>query len=180
MQPSPLLSSSFWLAPNPATRIFNASANPSYPTSVDQPRSKGHNVRWGYGLGAFAPNHTDEEWEGVIVSKSPELAPRPAPPNLQTTQPVAPTVSTTPPLATRTNNKKRKSITRPIPAQYDGAIDLTSDTELEEERQNLLPLRDRLRRKGNLRYQHPRLHSARLLHQCKDTPSLCKTWRTMS
>jgi hypothetical protein len=35
--------------------------------------------------------------------------------------------------------KKRKSITtRPTPAQVDGVIDLTSDTELEEERQTLL------------------------------------------
>jgi hypothetical protein len=41
-------------------------------------------------------------------------------------------------MAPRTNSKKRKSVTRPTPAQCDGAIDLTSDGELEEECQNLL------------------------------------------
>jgi hypothetical protein len=64
--------------------------------------------------GAFAPTHTDKQWEGVVAS--PAKAP------------VAPI----------SNKRKRKSVTRPTPAQYKEAIDLTSDNELEEERQNLL------------------------------------------
>ncbi|CAN9263461.1 unnamed protein product [Alternaria alternata] len=63
---------------------------------------------------AFAPTHTDKQWEGVVAS--PAKAP------------VAPI----------SNKRKRKSVTRPTPAQYKEAIDLTSDNELEEERQNLL------------------------------------------
>jgi hypothetical protein len=47
--------------------------------------------------------------------------------------------STTLPESSPPKQKKRKSITtRPTPAQVDGAIDLTSHTELEEERQTLL------------------------------------------
>ncbi|CAN9447637.1 unnamed protein product [Alternaria sp. RS040] len=64
--------------------------------------------------GAFAPTHTDKQWEGVIAS--PAKAP------------VAPI----------SNQPKRKSVTRPTPAQYKEAIDLTIDNELEGERQNLL------------------------------------------
>jgi hypothetical protein len=48
---------------------------------------------------------------------------------------VIPVTAAVPP---RPNGKKRKSVTRPTPAQRDGAIDLTSDNELEEERLNLL------------------------------------------
>jgi hypothetical protein len=64
--------------------------------------------------GAFAPTHTDKQWEGVIAS--PAKAP------------VAPI----------SNKRKRKSVTRPTSVQCKEAIDLTSDNELEEERQNLL------------------------------------------
>ena len=64
--------------------------------------------------GAFAPTHTDKQWEGVVAS--PAKAP------------VAPI----------SNKRKRKSVTRPTSVQCKEAIDLTSDNELEEERQNLL------------------------------------------
>jgi hypothetical protein len=133
MQPPTQLDPDSWLIPKSTNGMYSSSAAPSLQSSIRQtgPISNWNEVsRQGYG--AFAPTHTEQEWDGVVKSVSPELASRPALQNL-------PTASTTPPRAPRTmNNRKRKSVTRPTPAQYDGAIDLTSDTELEEERQNLL------------------------------------------
>jgi hypothetical protein len=89
--------------------------------------------------GAFAPTHTDQDWAGVIASKSPQMPSRQLP--MQPTSSSAASTPTVPALSTavpKPKNENRKGINRPTPAQYDGVIDLTSDDELEEERQNLL------------------------------------------
>jgi hypothetical protein len=89
--------------------------------------------------GAFAPTYTDEDWAGVIASKSPQMPSRQLP--MQPTSSSAASTPTVPALSTvvpKPKNENRKGINRPMPAQYDGVIDLTSDNELEEERQNLL------------------------------------------
>jgi hypothetical protein len=133
MQPSTQPYPPSWLTPTSTPGGSHSSAMPSRPTSNG-------NALLRPGFGAFTPTYTDEEWNGIVRSISPEMESRATPPNL----PTAPTAtsqatsSTTPVLAPRTNSKKRKSVTRPTPAQCDGAIDLTSDGELEEERQNLL------------------------------------------
>jgi hypothetical protein len=129
------------LTPGQAASSYPISASGTLAAAMSQSGSAQAPGQLRQGFGAYAPTHTDQEWQGITKSVSPEITSRPAPQDVPTAIPTAPlaTASTTPPLAPRaTNNKKRKSITRPAPAQYDGAIDLTSDTELEEERQNLL------------------------------------------
>lgn len=79
------------------------------------------------GVGAFAPANIEQQWEGIVKSVSPVL-PHYIP---------LPT-STTPSTQPRPTKKKRKSVNRLTSAQYDGAIDLTSDTDDDEERRNLL------------------------------------------
>ncbi|KAF1941986.1 hypothetical protein EJ02DRAFT_454652 [Clathrospora elynae] len=88
--------------------------------------------------GAFVPSYTDQEWGGIVKSVSPPL--RLVSPLVTATQQSIPSASTTPlPAVPRqTNPKKRRSVACPTAEQYDGAIDLTSDTELELERQDLL------------------------------------------
>jgi hypothetical protein len=136
MQPSTQLYPSSWLTPKPTPGGSRSSAIPSRPSSTNEPRPTSNgNALLRPGFGAFTPTYTDEEWNGIVRSISPEMESRPIPPNLPTSQA---TSSTTPALVPRTNSKKHKSVTRPTLAQFDGAIDLTSDGELEEERQNLL------------------------------------------
>jgi hypothetical protein len=71
------------------------------------------------GLGAFTPQHTEQQWAGEYVLVTPQDQPAPtAPPKRQ----IAP--------------KPKTDFQRATPAQYDGAIDLTGDDE--EDRQSLL------------------------------------------
>jgi hypothetical protein len=89
--------------------------------------------------GAFAPTYTDQDWAGVIASKSPQMPSRQLP--MQPTSSSAASTPTVPALSTvvpKPKNVNRKGVNHPTPAQLDGIIDLTSDDELEEERQNLL------------------------------------------
>ncbi|KAF2036311.1 hypothetical protein EK21DRAFT_96252 [Setomelanomma holmii] len=73
------------------------------------------------GIGAFTSNHTEEQWAGEVRSATP---------------PSDPAIATTSSFKRRPMQKPRKTPRRPTPAQYDGAINLTSDTE--QERQDLL------------------------------------------
>ena len=72
------------------------------------------------GLGAFAPQHTEQQWAGEVRSATPPSRP----------------ASAAPLPRAQSAQQHRKAPTRPTPAQYDGAIDLTSDDE--QERQDLL------------------------------------------
>ncbi|KAJ4368962.1 hypothetical protein N0V83_006044 [Neocucurbitaria cava] len=85
------------------------------------------------GIGAFTPSHTEKQWEGELESVSPTMPQQVS--SIATSQQAS---SATRPSQSRPAHRPRKSIPRPILAQYDGAIDLTSDSELEQERQNLL------------------------------------------
>lgn len=72
------------------------------------------------GIGAFTPKHTEQQWAGEVLSSTPptdQARFTPSPPGQSARRP-------------------RKAPPRPTRAQYDGAIDLTSDTE--QERQDLL------------------------------------------
>ncbi|CAO2650998.1 Nn.00g092950.m01.CDS01 [Neocucurbitaria sp. VM-36] len=91
------------------------------------------------GTGAFAPSYTEKQWQGEVKSISPPM-PQRVPPVATSplSSSVTPSASTTPLSQSRSARKSRRSVPRPTPAQYDGAIDLTSDTELEQERQELL------------------------------------------
>jgi hypothetical protein len=71
------------------------------------------------GLGAYSPSHTEQQWAGEVRWATPPRE-------------TASSAST----ARRTGSKPRKAAPRPTVTQYDGAIDLTSDTE--QERQDLL------------------------------------------
>ncbi|KAG9185179.1 hypothetical protein G6011_07723 [Alternaria panax] len=160
MQPSTQLCSSSQHVPGTTQSSHNALEISSRPPYMIK--------SYATSRGAFAPAHTDKQWEGIIASASPKMAARAspltrlvAPPAISpsATSVVAPQMPTraspqvrpaAPPtpaplmtLATaavtpQSDSRKRKSFTRPIPAQYESAIDLTSDNELEEERQNLL------------------------------------------
>ncbi|RMZ74359.1 hypothetical protein GMOD_00003384 [Pyrenophora seminiperda CCB06] len=97
------------------------------------------------GFSIFAPSHTDEEWNGIIASVSPKIPWKGLPQNSSVAPPAA--ESAAPSVAaglwiTVPKNRKRKSTTLPAtkatPAELDHVIDLTSDGELENERQNLL------------------------------------------
>ncbi|KAH6870557.1 hypothetical protein BKA58DRAFT_421071 [Alternaria rosae] len=81
-------------------------------------------------------------WEGVVASASPRMPSRQFGQTQQGASPAAPSPTAPAPASTiaasQPSGTKRKSVTRPMPAQYDGVIDLTSDNELEQERQNLL------------------------------------------
>lgn len=75
-----------------------------------------------------------------MASASPKMAVQ-APSATKPAVPSSASLSATPAmvaLAPQPNSRKQKSVTRPTPAQYRGDIDLTSDNELEEKRQNLL------------------------------------------
>ncbi|KAH7075764.1 hypothetical protein BKA63DRAFT_470115 [Paraphoma chrysanthemicola] len=91
----------------------------TFPPSHQRLTSNGHSTLR-TGIGAFAPKHTEQQWAGEVLSSTPPTDPAhfaPSPPG----QPA---------------RKPRKVPPRPTRAQYDGAIDLTSDTE--QERQDLL------------------------------------------
>lgn len=76
-------------------------------------------------LGAFAPNYVEAQWEGTIKSVSPEEPPQPSS-----------SIQLVPVQRTQTTPRINTKSARPSLPQYDGVIDLTSDTE--EERRNLL------------------------------------------
>ena len=134
MQPSRLSHTTSQQAPQTNQSLQNGTPLSSRPSSMTQahPTSRG----------AFAPTHTDAQWEGVIATASPRMQSR----QLGQTQQGASSAASSPTIptsastiaASQPSGTKRKSVARPIPAQYDGVIDLTSDDELEEERQNLL------------------------------------------
>jgi len=90
--------------------------------------------------GAFAPTHTEKQWEGIMTSASPKMAVQ-APSATKPAVPSSASLSATSAmvaLAPQPNSRKQNSVTRPTPAQYRGDINLTSDNQLEEKRQNLL------------------------------------------
>jgi len=113
------------------------------PSTATQSRSKSSRTPLRLqGLGAFAPSHQNEEWNGIIASVSPKMASQVLPQNPVVAPPVAAQPSITSPVPIKFKSRKRKSATLPVakptPAQLDGIIDLTSDGELEEQRQTLL------------------------------------------
>ena len=131
MQPSRLSHTTSQQAPQTNQSLQNGTPLSSRPSSMTQahPTSRG----------AFAPTHTDAQWEGVIATASPrmQLGQTHQGASSAASSPTIPTSASTI-AASQPSGTKRKSVTRPPPAQYDGVIDLTSDDELEEERQNLL------------------------------------------
>ncbi|KAF1834561.1 hypothetical protein BDW02DRAFT_568946 [Decorospora gaudefroyi] len=141
MQPSKQLFSASSPTHKPAICSSNAANAPNCPSTTNPPRpsSTGTGVLR-QSAGAFTPPHTDEEWQGILKSISPVTAPRAIPPNplVPAAAVPPPPASTTHPVPPPSNNKKRKSVTPLTAAQYNGIIDLTGDTDVEEERQSLL------------------------------------------
>ncbi|KAF2830198.1 hypothetical protein CC86DRAFT_453654 [Ophiobolus disseminans] len=132
-----LMASSVSVAPMqqlpPANNLSNsgsdgtASTMPSVHASSQGRRNHGSPALRA-GLGAFAPRYTEQQWAGEVRSASPQSMP----------------TSTAPPSKPQPVRKPVKARQRPTPAQYDGAIDLTSDDEhdlpknVEQERLDLL------------------------------------------
>jgi hypothetical protein len=73
----------------------------------------------------------------MLKPLSPQLT-RASFPNPAAVQSQAPPPVTKLPEPPHPTSKKRENATRPNVGQFDGVINLTSDTEIEEERQNLL------------------------------------------
>jgi hypothetical protein len=121
--------STILLAPNLSMGSPYTATIPSRQSRPSGNRSAGSRK----GVSAFAPVHTDADPTFPPMPQNHPSDIIPAPSQLSDTP------FTTLPEPSPPKQKKRKSITtRPTPAQVDGVIDLTSDTELEEERQTLL------------------------------------------
>jgi hypothetical protein len=99
----------------PSTKFSNVQSYDNYRSH--NPNKNETTMRTG--LGAYSPIHTEQQWAGEVRSATP---PREAASSSSTTF--------------CTGSKPREAAPRPTVAQYDGAIDLTSDTE--QERQDLL------------------------------------------
>jgi hypothetical protein len=79
---------------------------------------------WRTGVGPFAPNVSEQQYSGILRSVTPPI------------QAIA--IGVAPLARPHSKQESRKTSVQPIEAQYDGAIDLTGDTE--QERQNLLQI----------------------------------------
>lgn len=125
--------SSMSLSSTPIVAPPNASTLRIQPRSNDNPTLR-------TGIGAFRPSQTDELWEDVMESVSPTISQQGTPTAMgpQRSSSLPSRASTTPYDQSRSIHRPQRSVPRPTPAQLDGAIDLTSDSELEQERQDLL------------------------------------------
>jgi len=109
--------------PLPYTRPFIASSSISPLVNGSRSHTPAKNTQTSKtGRGAFSPQHTEEQWAGEIRNAPP-------PPDLTCKLPSK---------KHRPVGKPRDAPPRPTIAQSDGAIDLTSDSEQEQERQDLL------------------------------------------
>ncbi|KAF2847720.1 hypothetical protein T440DRAFT_455777 [Plenodomus tracheiphilus IPT5] len=103
------------------TRTTASPRMPSTHSKHGPKTSRGHSD---IGLGAYSPANIDEQWEGIVRSISPQVPPQAIP------------ATSSAQLQTR---EKIMRNTRGSPAQQaEDIIDLTSDAEVEQERQNLL------------------------------------------
>lgn len=115
MTPREALTNHMVSTPGSSTTSSEARMNGSHRSYT--PNKTNTNLKTG--LGAYSPKHTEQQWAGEVRSATP---PRELASSSSTTR--------------RTGQKPRKAPPRPPIAQYDGVIDLTSDTE--QERQDLL------------------------------------------
>ncbi|KAH9875142.1 hypothetical protein J1614_004632 [Plenodomus biglobosus] len=99
----------------PSITTFSSRLSSSQPTQ--QPKtSKPHSL---IGIGAYAPTKIQEQWEGIVRSVSPQVS-----------HPVI-----LAPLSAQTPSSKRKNVARPTYKQYQEAIDLTNDSDSEQEQE---------------------------------------------
>jgi hypothetical protein len=110
----PMKSSSVSITTSPTYSLSIIPSHHRKPSPKDTPLSTG--------LGAFSPRHTPQQWAGVIRSSSP------------------PGMSSSNVLSSnnRSIQKPHKAHKPPTPAPYNDSIDLTSDSDSEQERQDLL------------------------------------------
>ncbi|KAH7392671.1 hypothetical protein BKA66DRAFT_567994 [Pyrenochaeta sp. MPI-SDFR-AT-0127] len=121
---------------DPVSLLHLHSTPSAAPLNNDIAQQRNGNSTLGSITGAFAPNCTDDLWEGVLESVSPRMSQAIAP--IVPSQVARSSASMTPLVHRKVDHKKRNNVIRPTPAQCESAIDLTSDTECEQERQNLL------------------------------------------
>ena len=114
---------------------LGAATPESSKSSRQQTRKGMSNLR--SGIGAFTPSHSEAQWAGVEKPISPTIPPL-IPSIVSSASAATLPTSIIPNGQSPRPNRQRHNTERSQLLQFDGAIDLTSDTELEQERQDLL------------------------------------------
>jgi hypothetical protein len=95
--------------------------------------SDARSIGWRTGSGASMPSFVGPPWEGRVEPRSPPLQVTHA-----SASKALSLITASPSARIGPMQKKRRSVPAPATGQHDDVIDLTSDTELEQERRDLL------------------------------------------